>query len=70
MAHPVENNASAPLTVEHGVPAYLASDEALIHLLNRYPADLFDINHYEFDADGQVSLETGERGHADGATVL
>jgi hypothetical protein len=70
MAHPVEDTVSAPLTVEHGVPGYLACDEALIHLLNRYPIELFDINHYEFDADGQVSLETGERGHADGATVL
>jgi hypothetical protein len=73
MTHPVEKKVSslnAPATLEHGVPGYLASDEALIHLLNRYPAELFDINHYAFDADGQVSLETGERGHADGATVL
>ncbi len=73
MTHPVESKVAtppAPVAVEHGVPTYLASDEALIHLLNRYPADLFDINAYEFDANGQVSLETGDRGHADGATVL
>lgn len=77
MTHQVESKvtkpASAltvPATVEHGVPGYLASDEALIHLLNRYPAELLDINRYEFDAKGQASLTTGTRGHADGATVL
>jgi hypothetical protein len=72
MTRPVEFKVAddAPVALEHGVPTYLASDEALIHLLNKYPAELFDINHYEFDAEGQVSLETGERGHADGATVL
>lgn len=59
-----------PTVVHHDVPAYLACDEALIHLLDRYPADLFDINRYEFDAEGQVSLTTGTRGEASGAAVL
>ena len=61
---------SVPKTVDHDVPLYLASDEALIHLLDRYPADLFDINRYAFDADGQVKLTTGTRGEASGRTVL
>ena len=52
MTRPVESKVtrlSTPKTLEHGLPPYLASDEALIHMLNRYPADLFDAN-------GQVSL--------------
>jgi hypothetical protein len=61
---------SVPKTVDHDVPLYLASDEALIHLLDRYPAELFDINSYTFDADGQVRLTTGTRGEASGRTVL
>ncbi len=61
---------NAPKTVEHGIPLYLASDEALIHILDRYPEELFDINCYDFDAEGQVSLTTGTRGRADGRTVL
>lgn len=61
---------SAPKTVEHDIPLYLASDEALIHILDRYPEELFDINCYDFDAEGQVSLTTGTRGRADGRTVL
>ncbi len=56
--------------LDHDIPLYLASDEALIHLLDRYPADLFDINRYAFDADGQVSLTTGARGEASGRDVL
>ena len=59
-----------PTVVHHDVPAYLASDEALIHLLDRYPAHLFDINRYEFDAEGRVSLTTGTRGEASGRAVL
>ena len=33
-----------------------AEDEALAALLDRYPAELFDINLYDYDAKGQVSL--------------
>lgn len=53
----------APKVVEHGLPPYLASDEALIHALNRYPAGLLDTN-------GRVSLGFDETGHADGKGVL
>ncbi len=77
MARPVESSVTAltaplkaPKTVEHDIPLYLASDEALIHILDRYPEELFDINSYDFDAEGQVSLTTGTRGRADARTVL
>jgi len=60
-----------PRLLAHGVDKLgLASDEALIALLDHYPETLFDINAYSFDDEGQVSLETGARGRADGATVL
>lgn len=48
----------------------LVTDEALAELLDRYPADLFDINLYDFDDDGQVSLRTGARGRSSGADLL
>ena len=73
MTPTVESNVTGvtvPTVLEHDVPAYLASDEALIHLLDRYPADLFEINRYTYDADGHVSLATGARGEASGREVL
>jgi hypothetical protein len=54
---------TAPKVVEHDLPPYLASDEALIHALDRYPGKLFDAN-------GQVSLGFDDDGHADGEGVL
>jgi len=59
-----------PTVLDHDVPTYLASDEALVHLLDRYPEHLFDINQYEFDSEGQVSLTTGTRGKSSGRDVL
>lgn len=47
-----------------------ATDEALAELLHRYPADLFDINLYDYDADGQVSMRTGARGSLSGDQLL
>src|SRR5690606_22951017 len=61
---------SVPTAVDHDVPLYLASDEALIYLLDRYPADLFDITSYAFEPDGQVRLAKGARGEASGRAVL
>lgn len=55
MTRTVESNmtgVTVPTVLDHEVPTYLASDEALIHLLDRYPAELFDINRYTCDADG------------------
>lgn len=60
-----------PRVFSHGVDKLgLATDEALIALLDRYPEELFDINAYSYDEEGQVSLKTGSRGEADGATIL
>ena len=47
-----------------------ASDEALAAVLDRYPAELFDINLYDYDDEGQVSLRTGARGRLNGAELL
>jgi hypothetical protein len=47
-----------------------ASDEALSALLDRYPAELFDINLYDYDDDGQSRLRTGARGRLSGAELL
>jgi hypothetical protein len=47
-----------------------ATDEALAATLDRYPAELFDINLYDYDDDGQVSLRTGARGRLNGAELL
>lgn len=55
----------------HGldVAAY-SGDGPLAALLDRYPADLIDVNHYEYDAAGQVTMMAGERGQASGAELL
>jgi len=47
-----------------------ATDDALAAMLDRYPADLFDINLYDYDDAGQVSLRTGSRGRLGGAELL
>ena len=47
-----------------------ASDEALAALLDRYPAELFDINLYDYDDEGQARLRTGARGRLSGADLL
>ncbi|KQY68868.1 MULTISPECIES: cupin-like domain-containing protein [unclassified Brevundimonas] len=47
-----------------------ASDEALAAVLDRYPAGLFDINLYDYDEEGQVSLRTGARGRLNGDELL
>ncbi len=55
----------------HGlVDQGFATDEALAAVLDRYPAGLFDINLYDYDDAGQVSLRTGARGRLDGAELL
>ena len=55
----------------HGLIAQgFAEDAALAALLDRYPAELFDINLYDYDDEGQVSLRTGARGRLDGGQLL
>lgn len=48
----------------------LFEDDALADLLDRYPADLFDINLFSFDEQGQMSLRSGARGTVSGRAVL
>jgi hypothetical protein len=60
----------APRTFGHRIDPALVSDEALTSLLDRYPAELFDINLYDFDDEGQVSLRTGVRGGLSGGELL
>jgi hypothetical protein len=61
----------APVAFAHGLAASgLVEDDALVRLLDRYPADMFDINAYSYDEEGQVALRTGARGRASGAEVL
>jgi hypothetical protein len=47
-----------------------ATDEALAEVLHRYPAELIDINLYDYDDEGQVSLRTGSRGDLSGDQLL
>lgn len=47
-----------------------ATDEALAQVLDRYPAELFDINLYDYDDKGQVTLRTGARGKLTGDKLL
>ncbi len=72
---PIRTRYSGPIT-EAGVHPHslveqgFASDEALAAVLDRYPAELFDINLYDYDAEGQVSLRTGARGRLNGEELL
>jgi hypothetical protein len=47
-----------------------ADDARLAETLDRYPGELFDINLYDYDDEGQVSLRTGARGRLNGAELL
>ncbi|MET4683056.1 cupin-like domain-containing protein [Brevundimonas faecalis] len=58
-------------TIPHSlIEQGFAEDEALAGVLDRYPAELFDINLYDYDEEGQVSLRTGARGRLNGAELL
>ena len=46
-----------------------AEDAALAAVLDRYPAELFDINLYDYDDEGQVFLRTGARGRLSGLLI-
>ena len=47
-----------------------AEDAWLAGLLDRYPAELFDINLFDFAEDGSHSLRTGTRGDLSGPDLL
>lgn len=61
----------APMTFQHGLAeSGLFEDERLEQLLDAYPAELYDINLFDFDAEGQATLRTGARGRLPGREVL
>lgn len=60
-----------PITFEHRLAETgLFDDDALAAVLDRYPAELYDINLFDFDADGQMKMRTGVRGRLPGKDVL
>lgn len=60
-----------PVTFPHALGGSgLFEDGALIRLLDRHPADLYDINLFDFDEAGGHRLRTGERGSRGGAELL
>ncbi len=60
-----------PMTFAHGLAETgLFEDGALAALLDRYPDDLYDINLFDFDDQGQFRLRTGVRGRLPGEKVL
>ncbi len=61
----------APMTFAHGLlDTGLFTDDALAAALDRYPPNLYDINLFDIDAEGQHVLRTGERGQIGGVQVL
>lgn len=61
----------APITFGHHLAQTgLFEDEALAALLDRYPAELYDINLFDYDDEGQVTMRTGVRGRLPGEKVL
>jgi len=73
MTHRVESivtRTASPVRVEHDVPPYMSADDALVHILSRYPTELLEINRYDFGENGKVTLTPGKRGRAGGETVL
>ena len=61
----------APITFGHRLAQTgLFEDEALAALLDRYPAELYDINLFDYDDEGQVTMRTGVRGRLPGEKVL
>ncbi|MFN3515481.1 MAG: transcriptional regulator [Phenylobacterium sp.] len=60
-----------PMTFAHRLAETgLFEDEALAALLDRYPAELYDINLFDIDAEGRLTLRTGQRGRLPGREVL
>ena len=56
---------------DHGLASGgFGDDAALAAVLDRYPADLIDINLYDYDAAGQVTMRTGARGSLSGGDLL
>lgn len=61
----------APVAFAHGLAETgLFDDAPLARLLDAYPAELYDINLFDFDAEGQATMRTGARGRLPGRDVL
>ena len=61
----------APITFAHRLAQTgLFEDAPLAELLDRYPADLYDINLFDYDEEGQATMRTGVRGRLPGEKVL
>lgn len=62
---------NTPMTFQHRfAETGLFEDDALAAVLDRYPAELYDINLFDFDAEGQMKMRTGVRGRLPGREVL
>jgi hypothetical protein len=62
---------AAPVKFAHRLgESGLFDDAALIELLDRYPAELYDINLFDIDPDGAMRMRTGVRGARPGREVL
>lgn len=62
---------ATPITFQHRfAETGLFEDDALAALLDRYPAELYDINLFDFDDEGQMKMRTGVRGRLPGKDVL
>ncbi|MBN9319770.1 MAG: hypothetical protein J0I28_08820, partial [Caulobacterales bacterium] len=60
-----------PVTFRHRLrETGLFEDAPLAALLDRYPAELYDINLFDFDDEGQVTMRTGVRGRMPGDEIL
>jgi hypothetical protein len=60
-----------PVKFAHGLSdTGLFTDEALAELLDRWPAELYDINLFDFDDQGQHVMRTGVRGQLSGEKAL
>lgn len=61
----------APMSFRHRLlDTGLFEDDALAALLDAYPAELYDINLFDFDGEGQAQMRTGVRGRLPGREVL
>jgi hypothetical protein len=59
------------MTFEHRLlETGLFDDKALAEALDQHPADLYDINIFDFDEHGQHVMRTGVRGSLSGPEVL
>ena len=60
-----------PMTYAHRLlETGLFDDDQLARQLERHPAELFDINLFNYDADDQILLQTGTKGRRGGVALL